>query len=171
MSGFRIDVADLLTHAGSRRDVSITVELDELGGDTWRIDDPVDVVLTLERIPDGIVARGTVRATCRSECSGCLADVRTELTVGVDELFEQHPLEGETYPIDDRYLDLEQLARDALLLELPLAPRCDEACAEPSTVGAMPRDSSPDERADLPGTSARTDPRWAALADLDLEAS
>ena len=43
-------------------------------------------------------------------------------SVHVDELYETHPLEGETYPLDDDIIDLEPLVRDALLLELPLAP-------------------------------------------------
>jgi len=166
MSGFRIDVADLLTHSGSRREISLAEPLEDLGVDTWRIDEPVDVVLTLERIPDGIVARGTVRASWVAECSVCLADVRSDLTVAVDELFEQSPLEGETYPIDDRTLDLEQLVRDGLLLELPLAPHCNAECAAPATMEADAADSpAPDV------DTARTDPRWAALADLDVEAS
>ena len=40
----------------------------------------------------------------------------------VDELFETHPLEGETYKLDDDVIDLEPMVRDASLLELPLAP-------------------------------------------------
>ena len=40
----------------------------------------------------------------------------------VDELFEPHPLEGETYKLDDDVIDLEPLVRDALLLELPAGP-------------------------------------------------
>jgi uncharacterized protein len=161
MSGFRIDVADLLTHSGFRRDVSLSVPLDDLGVGTWRIDGPIDLALTLERIPDGIVVRGTVRATWSAECSICLSEVSRELTLGVDELFEKSPLEGDTYPIDDHELDLEQLTRDALLLELPLAPRCDADCAAPDAVGVTVSD----------GRAGRTDPRWAALDDLDLEAS
>lgn len=161
MSGFRIDVADLLTHSGSRRDVSLSVPLDGLGVDTWRVDGPVDIVLSLERIPDGIVARGTVHTIWEADCSTCLSTVRSELTVKVNELFEKSPLEGDTYPIDDRELDLEQLTRDALLLELPLAPRCDGDCSAPDAAGVTMSD----------GRAGRTDDRWAALDDLDVEAS
>ena len=34
------------------------------------------------------------------------------------------PTEGESYPLSDDHVDLEPLARDAVLLELPLAPLC-----------------------------------------------
>ena len=56
--------------------------------------------ITLERILDGIVARGTIRAGWRAQCSVCLTDLDQVLDAPVDELFEPHPVEGETYPID-----------------------------------------------------------------------
>ena len=73
------------------------------------------------------------------------------------------PLEGETYPLDDDTLDLEPLVRDALLLELPLAPLCTEDCAGlcPSC-GADRNETQCDCRVD------DTDPRWAALRSLEL---
>jgi len=49
--------------------------------------------------------------------------------VHVDELFELVPLDGETYQLDEDVIDLEPMVRDALLLELPLAPLCDPDCA------------------------------------------
>ena len=71
----------------------------------------------------------------------------------VDELFEPTPVEGETYPLVGHELDLEQLVRDTVLLELPLAPHCDEPC-EAAPV-------APDADEDV-------DPRWAVLSELDL---
>ena len=164
MSGFRIDVADLLAHSGARREVALQAELDEIGASTSRIDEPVDLALRLDRIPDGIVARGTVRATVVSTCSACLGEISTDLAIGIDELFEATPLEGETYPIDGRELDLEQLVRDALLLELPLAPRCDGDCV---ASGVAVSDRASDLASDRSAVPA--DPRWAALAELDLD--
>lgn len=96
--------------------------------------------------------RGSVRADWHAECSACLRDLERHLDVHVDELFEPAAVEGETYPIEGDTIDLEQLVRDAVLLELPLAPHCEEACA-PDLVGDA--DNEPD-------------PRWAALADLEL---
>jgi len=163
MSALRIDVADLLTHPGARRPVHLEVALDGLGTAVARIVEPVRLDLVLERVPDGIVARGELHARWEGECSTCLRDVAADLSVGVAELYEPHPLDGDTYPIDGHELDLEQLVRDALVLELPLAPACERddcapADADRVLVGA-------DERLD---DEHPTDPRWAALSELDL---
>jgi uncharacterized protein len=152
MSGLRIDIADLLSRPGARREVSVTEALDDLQGTAARVDVPVHVDITLERIPEGIVVRGSVRAEWHAECSACLRDLERNLDVHVDELFEPRAVEGETYPIEGDEIDLEQLVRDAVLLELPLAPHCDEPCT-PDPIGDA--DNEPD-------------PRWAALADLEL---
>jgi uncharacterized protein len=153
MPGFRIDVADLLSHPSAHRDVEISDELEDLAGIAARVQGPVEVRLALERITDGIVARGTVTTHWVAECSNCLRDLECTLSVHVDELFEPDPVEGETYPIEGHELNLEQLVRDSVLLELPLAPHCDEPCAPPSS------DQTDDES---------IDPRWAALSELEL---
>lgn len=153
MSGLRIDVADLLTHPGARREISLDDELEALHGTSAAIEGPVHVDAWLERISDGIVVRGTVEGRWRAECSVCLRELERELAVHVDELFEPNAVEGETYPLEGRELDFEQLVRDALLLELPLAPHCDEPCE--------PTDTELE-------TDEPVDPRWAPLAELDL---
>jgi uncharacterized protein len=163
MSALRIDVADLLTHPGARRPVHVEVALDDLGTPVARIVEPVRLALVLERVPDGIVARGELHAVWDGECSTCLRDVSANITVGVAELYEPHPLDGDTYPIDGHELDLEQLVRDALVLELPLAPACERDDCAPVEGGRVLVGA--DDRADdeHPG-----DPRWAALSELDL---
>ena len=158
MSGFRIDVADLLAHAGARRDVSITETLDDLGASAASVPGPVTIAAHLERIPDGIVVRADVEATWHGECSYCLRDLVETVHLHADELFEMVPIEGETYPIQGHEIDLEQLVRDTVLLELPLAPHCDEPChaeADPAASAAEP-------------TDAPSDPRWAALSELEI---
>ena len=159
MNALRIDVADLLTHPGARRPVHLEVAVESLGTAVARIADPVRLDLVLERVPDGIVARGELYARWEGECGTCLRELSADLTVGVAELYEPHPLDGDTYPIEGHELDLEQLVRDALVLELPLAPTCardDCVPAESPVVLVGADDPSP------------TDPRWAALSDLDL---
>jgi uncharacterized protein len=163
MSALRIDVADLLTHPGARRPLHLEAAVADLGTPVARIVEPVRLDLVLERVPDGIVARGELHARWEGECSTCLRELAADLDVGVGELFESHPLDEDTYPIDGHEIDLEQLVRDALVLELPLAPACDDATCAPATapgvlVGADTEPSGP----------APTDPRWAALSELDL---
>lgn len=154
MSALRIDVADLLAHPGTRRSVSLDEVVEGLAGSAAAVASPVHLDVVLERIPDGIVVRGAVHAAWRGECSRCLRDLERTLALTVEELFEAQPLEGETYPIEDHEIDLEQLVRDAVLLALPLAPHCEEPCA-PERLGDLADDD-------------RGDPRWAALSDLEL---
>jgi uncharacterized protein len=171
MSQLRIDVADLLTHPGSRREVTLRAGLDALRGSASVIDGPVDVVASLERVPDGIVVRGEISARFRAQCSVCLRDIEPELRVHVDELFEPNPIEGETYPLEGHELDLEQLVRDALLLELPLAPHCAEPCSpvDASDASEHPeRADDTDDTDETDETDEQVDPRWAPLAELEL---
>src|SRR5262245_28054734 len=159
MSGLRIDVADLLAHPGTRRDVRVSAPLEGLAGSAARVIGPVDVAVSLERIPDGIVVRGTVTTHWQGQCSYCLTDLDEPISLHVDELFEADPVEGETYPIEGHEIDLEQLSRDAVLLELPLAPHCATRCVPDSAEAEADSASGPE----------RLDPRWAALSELEIQ--
>jgi uncharacterized protein len=160
MAELRIDVADLLGHPGARREVTLSALVDALRGSAARIEGPVGVHVSLERVPDGIVVRGELTTRWSAQCSVCLGDLERDLSVHVDELFEPSPVEGETYLLDAHQLDLEQMVRDALLLELPLAPHCAQPCV-PEDVSA---DRGPHER----DHDEPPDPRWAPLAELEL---
>jgi uncharacterized protein len=168
MNPFRIDVADLLTHPGARRPVVVEATLPALVVHGVRIDAPIKLDLMLQRVPDAVVARGSVATRFDTECSTCLQPISGDLSLEVSELYENHPIDGETYPLDGHVLDLEQLVRDALLLELPLAPNCSsvgaEACVAPAETTT---DSSTDPSTGTDDLSS-TDPRWAALSQLDL---
>jgi uncharacterized protein len=160
MSSLRIDVASLLAHPGSRRSVVCEWEVEGLGTSAAAVSGPVRLDLSLERVSDGIVVRGIVQCTWTGPCSTCLRDLVRGISVPVDELFELVPLEGETYPIDGHVIEVEQMLRDSVLLELPLAPHCDPPCPP-----LEQHDREEDEHAD---DSAAVDPRWAALSGLDL---
>ena len=161
----RIPLAAALRHPGNARPVTTAVGLAGLSGVAAEIPPsaPVDVDLVLERVPEGIVVRGTLTGAWAAACSRCLEPVTGEVSVHVDELFETAPLEGETYLLDDDVIDLEPMVRDALLLELPLAPLCRDDCAGLCpTCGANRNDEPCDCAAEEP------DPRWAALRSLEI---
>jgi uncharacterized protein len=162
MQPFQIDVADLLGRPGARRPVRLEVPADGFDVGTAHVDAPVVLDLVLERVADGIVVHGSVHAHWESECSVCLAALESDIDVSVDELFEPGPVEGETYPLDGHVIDVEQLLRDSVLLDLPLVTTCAtlglRACTPVATPGvtiAEPPEHVPD-------------PRWSALSELEL---
>jgi uncharacterized protein len=155
----RIDVADLLTHPAARRALHLEAPVDGLAGSAARVPEgePVVLDLVLERVPEGIVVRGTVRAVWRGTCGVCLTDLEHAVSTEVGELFEPEPVEGDTYPLEGHEIDLEQMVRDVVLLELPLAPTCETTGRSACTPDVVPEREPPPP-----------DPRWAALSELDL---
>jgi uncharacterized protein len=158
-TALRVDVADLLTHPAARRSVELTSSVPGLTGSAARVpeDEPVVLDLVLERVHDGIVVRGTISARWRAECSTCLRVLERTVVLEVNELFEPEPLEGDTYPLVGQELDLEQLVRDSVLLDLPLAPTCASAGVGRCTDDVPRADEDP-----------TPDPRWRALSELEL---
>lgn len=120
----------------------------------------VAVDLVLQGAGNAIEAVGTVRAPWTGECRRCLGTVLGQLEAQIDhELFVTDPDEL-TYPLTDDEIDLEPLARDAVLLELPLAPLCREDCRGLcATCGANLNEGEC-------GCEPPLDPRWAALDQL-----
>jgi uncharacterized protein len=161
----RIPLAAALRHPGNSRPVSTAVELDGLAGVAAEIKPgaPVAIDLLLERVPEGIVVRGNITAEWSSACSRCLEPVGGEISVHADELFETNPLEGETYKLDEDTIDLEPMVRDALLLELPLAPLCSADCK-----GLCANCGVNHNLTQCDCVTTEIDPRWAALRSLEL---
>jgi uncharacterized protein len=151
-----------------------------------------DVALEVrfEAVSEGVLATGTAVAPLAGECARCLGPVMSSVTVGFQELYlyadERHDKhdrhdkrdrhekfdEHEEQDEDERYLngdllDLEPAFRDAIVLALPMSPLCREdcpgLCAE---CGAPLADAGPGHRHD-----EATDPRWAALKQLDDQAT
>lgn len=163
MSDLRIDVADLLRHPGARRALRRSAVVDGLGTTTAHVVGPVEVDLVLERVSEGIVVRGTIGARFEAECGVCLREVAADVDVAVSELYEDHPVEGETYQLLGYVVDLEPLVRDAVLLDLPLAPTCASTGGDACSPEPVEHDLGDDADADAP-----VDPRWAALSELEL---
>jgi uncharacterized protein len=166
ISAFRIPVANMLRRPGASRTVEAEGVLADLRGPGAEVtaDHPIAVDLTLERVSEGIVVRGTVTATWDAACSRCLVPVGGELVVHVGELYERQLLEGATYKLsDDDIVDLEPLIRDALLLELPAVPLCRAECRGLCANCGVDHNV---ETCDC--DTAVPDPRWAALRSLDL---
>src|SRR4051794_19325257 len=165
-SVFRIPVTSLLRRPGASRTVEVEGTLADVRGPGAEVANvqPIAVDLTLERVSEGIVVRGSVTTRWDAACSRCLVPVGGDLVVTVGELYERNPLEGETYPLtEDDIVDLEPLIRDALLLELPAVPLC-----RPDCQGLCPSCGVDHNVTACECATAEPDPRWAALRSLDL---
>ncbi len=162
-SPFLVGVTELVRHPGERRPVHVVGPIGEAALSSARVPDGADVEVdvVLEVVLGGAVtATGTVRAPWAGECRRCLTEVEGELVTEVREVFEAHPVEGDTYPLVDDRIDLGPLAHDAVLLALPLAPLCTGGCLGPDPA-EHPVAVEGDEAAE-----PTPDPRWAGLSEL-----
>ena len=121
-----------------------------------------EVDLVLRPFHGGIEAAGTVRAPWAGICRRCAEPVSGDLVLEVRERFGDQragdePPDDELYPIVDDFVDLGPLARDAIVLELPMAPLCRDDCAGLCAVCGADRNEGEC------GCVAPRDPRWANL--------
>jgi uncharacterized protein len=165
-SAFRVPVSNLLRRPGASRSVQVDGVLSDVRGPGSEVatTPPIAVDVTLERVSEGIVVRGTVTGAWEAACSRCLVPVGGSLEVHVGELYERQPLEGETYLLpEDDVIDLEPLIRDALLLELPAVPLCQSECR-----GLCPSCGVDHNLTSCECDNREPDPRWDALRSLEL---
>ncbi len=120
----------------------------------------VDVEVELLPLGAALEAIGTVKAPWKGPCRRCLQMAYGELTGVVRELFEDPHEEGESYPLQHDEIDLEPLAREAVMLELPQAPLCREDCQ-----GLCPTCGA-DRNESTCSCEPATDPRWSVLDEL-----
>jgi uncharacterized protein len=153
-------------HAVRRGEVALAGPLHEAGIDPGRSVVPAgaeaEADVTLHPFDGGVDVDGTVRAPWVGTCRRCAEPVSGELTVRVRERYADDPVAGpaeddELYPITDDVVDLGPLVRDALVLELPMAPLCREDCA-----GLCPQCGANRNEGEC-GCVAPRDPRWANL--------
>lgn len=165
MKPFAVNVADLVHRPASRRAEKISAPTAELvvtetivpEGSTLTVD------VLLEAVSDGVLASGTAEVFWTAECRRCLKPITGPTTSEFREMYSEHPVEGETYPIHHEQVDLELVAREAILLDLPLAPLCQEGCAGLCLTCGADLNEGPCSCA-----PTASDPRWAVLDGLNL---
>lgn len=165
-----INVRELLNQPGAHKHVVQRGRLPDMATPVARVepDAPVTVDAEIESVVEGLLVTGQVTARATLQCARCLRTVDEELSVDVRELFALDPREAEDdgYALlpDDR-LPLDAMARDAIVLAFPPAPLCRPDCA-----GLCQRCGADLNVTDCGHRQGAVDPRWAALADLDLGA-
>lgn len=92
--------------------------------------------LQLEGVAEGVLVTATVTGPLAGECARCLEPFTAPLQVRFQELFVRaseaavDDLDGaDSYRLEaSGQLDLEPALRDAVVLELPLSPLCEDGC-------------------------------------------
>jgi uncharacterized protein len=171
-----VNVAGLLGEPpGSHRDVSFDVREIELGDGLVQAA-PMAVLARIARTNRGVVVTGRVRTGLADTCARCLAPLLIPLDAPLDE--EVLPLvdlqsglrldttaEPEAFRLSDHHeLDLEPLAREAIVLAAPIAPVCRPDCPGLCPECGVDRNTGPHDHGDAP-----VDPRLAKLLELRID--
>lgn len=159
---FVVQVATLRKAAGVTRHELRRGVIDDLAivGVSVPAGQPVTTDVTLSSYPGGITVIGTVFAPWEGECRRCGGPAVGTVTA---EFRERYVPGGATdqdedaYPLSGDELDLVPLTRDAVLVNLPLAPLCSPDC-----LGLCPQCGTNRNLATCTCAPA-ADPRWAAL--------
>jgi uncharacterized protein len=123
--------------------------------------------LRLESVMEGVLVSGNLDVPVTGSCARCLEPIEDTLHLDVQELYayegsttEATSEEDEVRRIEGDHLDLEPLARDTVVLALPLAPVCTEDCAGLCVDCGQRLDDLPaDHHHEI------VDARWAGLAE------
>jgi uncharacterized metal-binding protein YceD (DUF177 family) len=166
---WRLDLRELGRRAGSMHEIDRTAPAPP----DWRVEligvpaaADVRLRLRLESVMEGVLVTGDLDVPVDGSCARCLEPIEDTLHLSVQELYayagsttEATSEEDEVRRIEGDYLDLEPLARDTVVLNLPLAPVCTEDCRGLCVDCGQRLDDLPADH-----THEVVDPRWAGLA-------
>lgn len=181
---FLFNTHDLPRRAGEMREYELTIDKHEaLGFEVLAIaqDEPIEIDLKIESVAEGVLATASVRTIASGECGRCLDPVEYDVVESFQELYEytEDPRQArkkdkhkkrEPEELDDEdevrqmagdVIDLDGPIRDAIILNLPINPLCDQDCQ------GLCQDCG-QKWADLPQDHdhGATDIRWAGLESL-----
>jgi uncharacterized protein len=168
-------IVDLLSVSDEPLPFNFKIAANEIDLDTEgvQIIGDIEVVGELRKSAAKTDVRGSIKAPVEIECTRCLTPIKRELDIVFDvdfidrELFpegkETHLENGDldTDVIEGNELDLTQVAREQILLNLPEQVLCREDCK-----GICPTCGSDLNEGDCTCSDDNIDPRWAALKDL-----
>jgi uncharacterized protein len=125
-----VPVATLRRHPGSVLDIETAAVIPELAvTDSWVPEGaPVSFEGALRSAIGGVTVSGLVRAPFEGTCRRCLETARGELLAAILEVCTPDSDPDVGYGLAGDFLDLEPIVHDACILELPLAPLCQEDC-------------------------------------------
>ena len=151
MSGFSIDLASL--SPGYHR-VGLECQASEIGLSQSEWPKTVRGDFDVEKSGDQVRVKGVLTAVASLECVRCLKTFELPVRppfdlyaerAGTGRRVDEEALERDEYMKfhDGRKLELSEAAREALLIELPMAPHCRENCQGLCPVCGADRNEEP----------------------------
>ncbi|HEY4899075.1 MAG TPA: YceD family protein [Candidatus Nanopelagicaceae bacterium] len=182
-NSFLFNCHDLPRRAGEMREYQLTIDDHEpIGVPLLAIpsDSPIFLDLRIESVEQGVLATGTASGEALGECIRCLDPVTFDVEESFQELFhyqvdyrQKTPSSGkgktpvievgdedELLEMAGDLIDLEGPIRDALILNLPINPLCEEACEGLCPTCGVKWAELPEDH-----VHAATNIKWAGLAD------
>lgn len=164
-----LNLAELSLRGGQRyeRCYPLDTEPVVLGGSPYTVLVPDGVAVTVDRVVGGFLVKVALVARVYGPCSRCLREAGFDLHA---EQQEFAPATSDRWReadlsefIKDLVVDIDALAREAVVLALPAQPVCEEACQ-----GLCPQCGADRNRGDC-GCGGLSDGRWDALGGLDRD--
>ena len=149
----------------------VDIELDET---TARLKGPVRANGKIEKHAGWFDIEGLIEADAEVDCSRCLEPVNLQLSIAFKERLvrgqkmndgpdgEVDPNELDLSVFDDEHIDLNELVREQILLDLPEQIFCTENCQ-----GLCPKCGANRNLIDCNCGDDEVDPRWAGLSNLN----
>jgi uncharacterized protein len=164
-----LDVHDLIGRPGTARTVDLLGTIDGLATELVAV--PEDAMLggalSLESVIEGVFVAGSITGTWRVRCARCLTEETRPFTVEIGELVTAVPADPDDaddgYVLVDEQIDVDQIVRDAIGVEIPFAPLC-----RPDCQGLCPTCGGNRNLGECPGHDA-IDPRFAVLSELLID--
>ena len=126
-----MDISQALKNPGQYYPFKAELELPEVEV----LDDPVRFTSvrlkgTFTGAGDSVRMMGTISADVESRCALCLEPVSTHVEAEVDVSFykDPDPEDDEAFPLNGYRVDVQPVAEEALVLEIPMRFLCSEDC-------------------------------------------
>lgn len=166
MNPLRVNAAELLRRPGNQKAVELVAALADLpvvDPTRFAADAQVAVRLHLEALSDGIVIDGELSVPWHGVCRRCLLETGGTQVSEVHELYQRVVTDPEAFEIVGDQLDLSDVVREVILLDVSSTPLCRADCAGLClTCGANLNDGACD------CVVGPTDLRWSALDELSI---
>ena len=123
----------------------------------------IELDLRFEAVTEGVLVTGTATVELHGQCARCLDDIEEQSSFDVQELYfyPGKEMEEDESLIVDELIDLEEALRDAVVLELPFTPLCEDDCLGLCPECGAALNDDPEHTHDQ-----RIDPRWEKLTGL-----